>query len=424
MQFAFSQENVLSLLKAIILKEKYPEAKFTFFKKSDSNFPIENWHNFSLRPGDDFFRFLPANFISLLKTYLPELEVREISLKKIPPLSLKDGYLVKYPAVVSQIYRSSLLFFTEKLKLFFAMRKKYSLWGDIPLFEAAKNLLGEGFAEYIVSPLSRYRFLCEAEDIELATAFPEFYKTLQEGKKPAHYYESIRSQELKLLKLNLSFKEMELMLSEKLQGSLVRQNFSINRYRGRGSLIAGSREFGPYERVFVFLRISSLRRLLEKDFSSLLENIGIEKFRETQLSSVYFLYPEGTFPTQRGGIILPRKEKYSFYFAEFLSELFPEQYGGSKQLIRVVIPGKTDVLGEKSLQTFAQEGLKRIFKLKAEPLQTTVFPQLLQFDLPSSGYSRAKEELYNWAKTDRHISFLPDLSPYLSERDIDLVAEN
>lgn len=408
--FAFAEENILSLLKALSLKEKYPNSKFTFFKKEKKNLPGQD----ILLPFDDFFRFLPRGLLNLLKKYIPDLEVREISLKKIPPLTIKEGYSHKFPLMPSQIYRTSILFFTEKLKIFFALRKKYSLWQDIPLYTAAKNLLGEGFADYIIVPFCRYRFLCEAEDVEFSLAFPKFYEELQKGISAQKYYEKIRQVEIILTSLNFSMQEIENRLKEKLKDSISYQNYTISRYKGKGYLQCGSREFGPFTRVIFPLDLLYAKKILEKDFAPLAEIILETKVIENTLSSIYFCFPEETFSQDKSIVLLSRKEKFSVFFFEFLSNLFKDRFSDG-QWIRCVLPGKNDVLPDNELADFAIENLKKIFKIKENPREVKIYRHIFSFSLPLPGQGQIVRELEKWALEEGFVEFLENLNPFLND---------
>ena len=96
---------------------------------------------------------------------------------------VKDGRIVKFPTGPMSFLFNSILFFPAKIKVFLALRKSYSLWKGISLFDACKHVFGQQFAEYFASSLGRGVWGTEAEDLEFAAAFPDLFEAIVENEK-------------------------------------------------------------------------------------------------------------------------------------------------------------------------------------------------------------------------------------------------
>src|SRR5262249_1517435 len=147
--------GIAGLCHAYYLKKKFADAHVSLFEPGNPGGSIatQKHEGSILEPGPDSY---------LDRTGLFNQFVRELSLensllgedkKSAKRYILKDGYLVAAPKSPGGLITTSLLFFPEKIKIFFAMRKKFSLWPTITLFDAARNLLGFSAAEYLASPL-------------------------------------------------------------------------------------------------------------------------------------------------------------------------------------------------------------------------------------------------------------------------------
>ena len=135
--------GISGLSHAYYLKKRFPEAHVALFngQKPGGNIATEQYEGATLEPGPDSY----LDRSGLFNQLVTELDIKDKLLfedkKSAKRYILKDGYLVNAPKSPGGFITTSLLFFPEKIRIFLAMRRKFSLWPTITLFDAVKSRL-------------------------------------------------------------------------------------------------------------------------------------------------------------------------------------------------------------------------------------------------------------------------------------------
>ncbi len=310
----------------------------------------------------------------------------------------KDSQLMKAPLTFEKMNKTSILFFTEKIKFSKAFKKQYSFWPSISIHEAFKSVFGQNAAEYLGSPLTRYLFHAEAEDIELASAFPRLYTYLEQGKNIADAYYSVQTDQKKLHHNDLNIKKDKAgrftmsngmpKLTEELGAYLKKDAVKIEFCKVQNIFLQNTRtkdeggskkyviqskhkEFKGYDSV-VFAtpahQSSKILKSFDKNLSVLLSEMKV-----SYTSTLYQAWSRKSFSMSGCGIFFPRVEKVPFLFILFLSNLYPEKCASDIFLTRTYLAGDHTVFDDSDLIKVCLEVMKRKFRVKGDPLWSRVY---------------------------------------------------
>ena len=310
----------------------------------------------------------------------------------------KESQLMKAPPSFEKMNKTPVLFFTEKIKFSKALKKQYSFWPSMSIYEAFKSIFGHNAAEYLASPLTRYLFHAEAEDIELASAFPDLYAYLEQGKNITDAYYSVQADKKKLhhddfnlkknkigrFTMNKGMSELIEQLSVHLKKNGVKiefckvhnillQNTRTENKNGNKKYVIQSKNktFKDYDSV-VFAtptrQSSKILRGFDKKLSVLLSEM-----KESYTSTVYQAWSRKNFSMNGCGIFFPRIEKTPFLFILFLSNLYPEKCTSDIFLTRIYLSGDHTVFDDSDLIKVSFEVMKRQFRVKDDPLWSKVY---------------------------------------------------
>ncbi len=305
----------------------------------------------------------------------------------------KESQLMKAPLSFEKLYKTPLLFFTEKIKMSKALKKKYLFWPSISIYEAFKNVFGQNAAEYLSSPLVRYLFRSEAEDIELASAFPDLYSHLEGGNTIKDSYQNMKNEKKELLKSmfhisDSKLKEFQIGLfspskgisefSKRLRIYLKSKNIKFQSCKVQNLYFKNqkyfvqdkNKKFGDYDSIVLAtpaLDTAKFLKNFDKDISLLLL-----KMKQTCTSTIYQAWSRNIFSMSGCGIFFPRIAKAPFLFILFLSNLYPEKSPSDIFLTRTCLSGDHTAFDDSDLVKVSLDTIKRNFKIKGDPLWSKV----------------------------------------------------
>lgn len=295
---------------------------------------------------------------------------------------LKESQLHKAPQSFEKMNKTSLLFLTEKIKVSKAFQKKYSFWPTMSIHEAFKSVFGQTSANYFSSPLIRYLFYSEAEDIELASAFPEIYKMLEESPNITEALKKVNDVDEANENIPPSFFTVNEGLAtfpEKMKDHLKSKDIkfeaakvqTINKRQNQYSLKSGGQKFTDYDKVIFTIAPTELSKIF-KNFDQTMSALFSE-IAESYVSTVYHAWPSKVLTSNGHGIFCPRNERMSFLFTLFISNLYPEKSPSNVFLTRTYLSGGHDIFDDDDLAKMSLESLKRLFKVQQEPLWSKVY---------------------------------------------------
>ena len=325
---------------------------------------------------------------------------------------LKESQLMHAPSGFEKMSQTPLLFFTEKIKIKKAMKAQYSFWPSMSVHQAFKSVFGQTPADYLSSPLIRYLFHSEAEDIELASAFPDLYEELTKGVSVYEAYQNmLRSQkkweeeesfhqEAKqnpgTFSIDQGMSEFPEALKNCLKSRGVEFEFCrVQKIRRQGEtyfMQSKNKKFPGYDSVIFTIPVPQTARIF-RDFDKNMSQL-LTEMKEVQTSSIYQAWSKKKFSMTGCGVFCPRIAKMPFLFILFMSNLYPEKSPSDIFLTRTYLSGDHEIFSDSDLAKMSLESLKRNFKIKEEPLWSKVY-RSGGFPKYAPGHSEWKEKVFS-----------------------------
>ncbi len=309
------------------------------------------------------------------------------------------------------------MFFPAKIKVFLALRKSYSLWKGISLFDACKHVFGQQFAEYFASSLGRGVWGTEAEDLEFAAAFPDLFEAIVENEKStnklslmklvkklgaekaAYWQNELGTIDPKFEKGLYTFKgglqTLTDALREELKSSAAKiESVKVSRISSQNKeyyLQTKSQKYGPFNKVIFTCNPTELGALF-KDYKKEVAT-HLSKAQYSPITVVHMAFNRKKFSTDGFGFLVPRKEKISMLGTLFSSNIFPHKADKKTFLTKTMIAGDTKLFDDDEVVAMAKEGLKRAYGLKADPEFSKVARHSPGIPRYFNGFSEWKSEL-------------------------------
>lgn len=404
--------GISGLAHAYYLKKKLPEAEISLFEPGSTggNIATETHEGCLLEPGPDSYLDRSGLFNQLAAELGIKNELLFEEKKSAKRFVVKDGYLVAAPKSPGGLITTSLLFFPEKIKIFFAMRKKFSLWPTITVFDAARNVLGFSAAEYLASPMARGIFGSEAEDLEFSSVFPALFKKITEAQKlklALKEYAAERRQywqaalgDLKFEKGIYSLKGGLITLVKALEQRLKDQNVSIIKDKiarvnrdnaGKINLSSKSKPYESFDDVVFCIGTADLSYIWRDHDKELSRKLSELKY--SPINVVYAAWNKAEFAPGGYGFLVPRKERAPILGTIFSSNVFPGRAAEGQFLTKTMISGDSELFKDTELADLAEESLGRILKVKTKPLWSKVFRHNPGIPRYAPGYGEWKKEV-------------------------------
>ncbi len=332
----------------------------------------------------------------------------------------KDKYLVKAPPSIQKINKSSILFIGEKLKASKAFKQNFPIWDSMPLYEAFKTIFGQTSADYFASVIARSLFFKEAEDIEVSSAFPEIYELIKEGKnlrasldeseKARKEYWDQQNFKPEYLKnftpgfysfqngMNSLIKALQDHLKEKKVHLENIRIAKVNKIKTDYYLYSKNSRYGPYQKIIFTIspqELSKFFRDLDKEMS-----IQFNEKKPAFVTEVFHGWSTKTFQTRGHGVFCPRISKIPFLATIFISNLFPNRSPKDVFLTKTYLSGDGEFFDDQDLIRINLDSLKRLFKIKEDPLWSQVYRSPVGFADHSIGYYAWKKSILE--KIEKH----------------------
>lgn len=303
---------------------------------------------------------------------------------------VKDKALYRLPETFSELWKSSLLFFIQKIKIYFALKKIYSFWPNMTMYDAAKNIFGESFAEVFASGFSRLNFSIEAEDIEIASAFEEVYNQLPSGKG------NLREA------LNKSFEDKKKLWSNVIDQE-VYASFEAGYYRIEGGLqvlVSALKEnilqnpinqdplvndqvlhFNWQNEKIHIKTAKGKSHIVDKivlttnpqQNAKMTKNLNEEvselfsQIKTTSHSRITCAWDKKEFHPSGYGITIPRQEKLSVHNELHLSNVCPERVPDNLFVTRTIISGDNRLMDDSQLVAICSDLRKKVHGSNLQP---------------------------------------------------------
>ena len=410
--FAVVGGGISGLSHAYFLKKKYPDAHVTLFEAGEpgGNIATQQHEGALLEPGPDSYLDRSGLFNRLAE----EIGIKEQLVfedkRSAKRFILKDGYLVSAPKGPGSFIFSSLLFFPEKIKIFLAMGKKFSLWPTITLFDAARNVLGYSAAEYLASPFARGVYGSEAEDLEFSALFPDLFRKITEAPKLKVAMKNYTRERREFWQNELgnvafekgiySFKGGLITWVKALHTALEKAGVEIVRdkiakvQRDSEKRIVLSSKAKPYpavDRVVFAIGSADLAYIFREFDKELSRKLGDLKY--SPINVVYSCWNKKEFNPGGYGFLAPRKECAPILGSIFASNVFSGRVTDDKFLTKTMISGDSELFKDDELGSLAADSLSRILKVRVKPLWTKVFRHNPGIPRYAPGYGEWKREV-------------------------------
>lgn len=404
--------GISGLSHAYYLKKKFPQAHVALFngQKPGGNIATEQHEGATLEPGPDSYLDRSGLFNQLIN----ELDIKDKLLfedkKSAKRYILKDGYLVAAPKSPGGFITTSLLFFPEKIRIFLAMRRKFSLWPTITLFDAARNVLGFSAAEYLASPFARGVYGSEAEDLEFSSVFPQLFgkivaaprlkNALKEYMLERKNFWQGELGEVKFEKgiycfkggmitwVDAFVKKLQAMGVELVNEKIARVQTASG---GQLQLSSKSRQFDAFDHVVSTIGTADVAYVL-RDFDKELAK-KVAELKHSPINVVYSGYNRKEFSYAGYGFLVPRKERASILGSIFASNVFPGRAPDDIFLTKTMISGESDLFKDAELASLAEESLARVMKVRAKPKWSRVFRHTPGIPRYAPGYGEWKRDV-------------------------------
>jgi len=334
---------------------------------------------------------------------------------------LKEGLLLKAPMKPFQLLTTALLFFPEKIKIFLAFRKKFSVWPTISFFDLARNVMGFSAAEYLASPFARGVYGAEAEDLEFAALFPELFKKIASAPKLGQALKefSIERREYWNRELNgIEFKKgiysfkgglrtlLQSLIKNLKENGVEMQSVKIVRIRpeGRGySLSSKNQTIGTFEKIILAtsaMESANLVREFDKELATRLSELTY-----SPVNVLYAAWDKKNFFHNGYGFLVPRKEKLSIMGTIFASNIFSGRSDENTFLTKTMISGDNVLFKDEELANLSFESHQRIFKSLTAPRWTKVYRHTPGIPRYAKGYGEWKRDVLSMAAQHKNLNF-------------------
>jgi protoporphyrinogen/coproporphyrinogen III oxidase len=416
--------GISGLTHAYYLKKKFPDTTVTVFEPANTggNIATQKHEGALLEPGPDSYLDRTGLFNQLAQDLGLKNELLFENKKSAKRYVLKDGYLVAAPKSPGGLITTSLLFFPEKFKIFFAMRKKFSLWPTITLFDAARNLLGFSAAEYLASPMARGIFGSEAEDLEFSSVFPGLYRKITETAKLKTALKEYGEERKAIWQKALgnfqfergiySFKGGLSTLTTALTARLQEMGVEIVKDKiarihreasGRVVLSSKAKPYEAFDNVVFTVGGEDLAYIWRDHDKELSRKLG--ELKHSPINVVYAAWNKKEFSPGGYGFLVPRKERAPILGTIFASNVFPGRVADDQFLTKTMISGDSDLFKDGELADLAEESLGRILKFKTKPLWSKVFRHNPGIPRYAPGYGEWKKEIQTLLEKHQGVHF-------------------
>ena len=424
LHYAIVGGGISGLSHAYFLKKKFPDAKITLFEPGElgGNIVTQTHEGALLEPGPDSY---------LDRTGLFNTMVNDIGLKdklvfenkrSAKRFILKDGYLVSAPKSPMGLITTSLLFFPEKIRIFMAMRKKFSMWPTITLFDAARNVLGFSAAEYLASPFARGVYGSEAEDLEFSSMFPDLFRKITQAPKlkvaMKEYTQEKRAfwqselGDLPFAKGIYSFQGGLITWVQGIKSALEKSGVEIVRDKiarvnrdGEQKIVLSSKSksYAAADRVVFTIGTADSSYIFREHDKELSRKVAELKY--SPINVVYSLWSKKEFNAAGYGFLAPRKERAPILGTIFASNVFSGRAPEDKFLTKTMISGDSELFKDDELGSLTEESFSRIFKARVKPLWTKVFRHTPGIPRYAPGYGEWKRDIQSLLAKHEGIHF-------------------
>ena len=419
---AFIGDGWNSVLMACAHKYLKPDSEVSLFLPQNKNI-------LDLKPNQEFKTDETFSWLKLDHPLLSAMfhkytqEADRIILKTKPKYMLvKDGLTYGIPQTRSQFRWNSILFFPVSFKILYSLKKKYSVWTQMSIFNAAKNLFGETFAEYFASVFSRATLAVDAEDMEFAASFPEFYKVFkksgiideslknynaQADKRRQQFSDALPDYDKKTVTLKSSLDNFFIsMLNNCREQGLAyfpEEIISLQKTGEKYELKSKKTTHGMFDQVFFSCAPEMVAQILANFNGEL--SAKFNDFKSVPLTSVYSVWDTRQFKVSGGGVIFPRKEKSKIYGAQFLSNLFPEKFEDNKTVIRSFVPGDVSLFSDDDISGMVHDSLRRLQKNLPSALSNTVIRHSFLLPRYAPGFSEKFKDIHEMLYNEPGLRF-------------------
>ena len=325
---------------------------------------------------------------------------------------IKDGRATKMPTGTISFLLNSFMFFPKKFKAISALKKSFSLWRTMSVFDVAKIIFAEQFAEYFASGFSRGVYGCEAEDLEFSSAFPELYTKLSGNKSIKQSLKEIREEAEAKWKKHLgeasysnfkpnliSYKKGLSTLTNALKDKLESQGVNFNsanlvrvlKAKNQYNLQAKKQKFGAYDKIISTLDPVELAKIIKENNKQL--SVKLSEMRYSLMAVIIQAWPKKKFSQSGFGVLAPRKEKLPILGTLFSSNIFEGRVPKDIFLTKTMIAGDTSLFKDEEISQMAYNGIRRIYKVNDQPLWSRVYKAEPGLPRYFSGYSDLKDEI-------------------------------
>ena len=350
----------------------------------------EKYEGNILESRDDHVYLKNPLFLNLCKDLNLDITFARKEIQK--KIISKDAQFFYAPPDIYNLKKTPMIFFSEKFKISRSFKKKYSFWTSISVYEAFKSVFGQTAADYIASPLIRYLFFSEAEDVELSSAFPGLFKKLQtsnniisalqnaEKEEKEYWHQKVNTDEydkskIQYLTLDQGFDKLIISLTEHLKGS--KASFksmkvqSFKQQHNKYFLQNKMDNSGAFDRIIFCIPPAELVKIVKDTDKELKQHL--QDAPKSRVTCIYHGWPKNKFKITGYGVFCPRAEKQSFLFSLFLSNLYPDKFEEETFTTKTYVSGDNEIFSDEDMAMMSLGSLKRILKIKTEPLWDVVY---------------------------------------------------
>ncbi len=414
--------GISGLCHAWYIKKALPDSEVTVFEGANwgGNIATESHEGCILEPGPD--SYLDRN--GVFNRLVSELGIQDKLLfeqkRSAKRFILKEGYLVAAPKSPMGLITTSLLFFPEKIRILLAMRRKFSLWPTITLFDFARNVLGFSAAEYMASPFARGVYGSEAEDLEFSSLFPQLYNRIIQApklkvalKEYARERREFWRQELGDPKFERGIYSLQgglMTLVNALKQELEKRGVKLVAEKiariqkdssGKPVLASKTRSHDAFDRVVFTVNTGDLAYIFREHDKELSRRLGELKY--SPINVVYSCWNKKEFSASGYGFLIPRKERAPILGSIFASNVFPGRAPEELFLTKTMVSGDSELFKDEELASLAHESLGRILKSRATPLWSKVYRHRPGIPRYAPGYGEWKREVLGLAAQHRGV---------------------
>lgn len=421
-RFAVVGGGISGLCHAWYLKKFLPESHITIFEAArlGGNIATESYDGCTLEPGPDSYLDRTGLFQSLVSELGITNKLLPEEKRSAKRYILKEGYLVSAPKSTWGLITTPLLFFPEKIRMFLALNKKFSVWPTITLFDFARNVLGFSAAEYLASPFARGVYGSEAEDLEFSSLFPQLFAKIANAPKLkialreyARERRAFWQNELGERKFNkgiYSFEGGLISLVNALRDNLQKSGVifvadKIARLQadgqGNSTLASKAKAHGAFDHVIFTCNSNELAQIFREKDKELSHKLGELKY--SPINVVYSCWNKKQFSASGYGFLVPRKERAPILGSIFASNVFAGRTSEDKFLTKTMISGDSGLFNDQELASLAHESLGRILRMRATPLWSKVYRHQPGIPRYAPGYGEWKQEVLAMAQKHRGV---------------------